>query len=320
MEGVQETQQNLTAADAVAQFDTRLLPQAPAEQQQQAPPPPQQQQQQEAPPAAPQQQEAPPAQQQQQQPSAPAVTEEARAICSLAKDLLSKTPDIPGYSILMAGLEAGNSATATALLRDLVARPTKTVRTEDPAMVTGVAASRGPVPPAGFAPGRALQPVQQQQAQPQQQRLQPLGPTMPQGVVVLASANRPRQTEVDRLRSKAPMIFSEWNPHSRNNVGRQEGRVNRIVSEGMYFAQSEGATTGFVASASDVSKAIRQVPQGKVAFVYQSLVDGELPTDVTELTWRNIDAFAAETLEGAREYEIQVIGRARNEAGKRIRE
>jgi hypothetical protein len=318
MEGVQETQQNLTAADAVAQFDTRLLPQAPAEQQQQQQAPPQQQQ--EAPPVVPQQQEAPSAQQQQQQqPSAPAVTEEARAICSLAKDLLSKTPDIPGYSILMAGLEAGNSATATALLRDLVARPTKTVRTEDPTV--GVAASRGPVPPAGFAPGRALQPVQQQQqAQPQQQRLQPLGPTMPQGVVVLASANRPRQTEVDRLRSKAPMIFSEWNPHSRNNIGLQEGRVNRIVSEGMYFAQSEGATTGYVASASDVSKAIKQVPQGKVAFVYQSLVDGDMPTDVTELTWRNIDAFAAETPEGAREYEIQVIGRARNDAGKRISE
>lgn len=275
----------------------------------------QQQQQQQAPPAA--------AADSQQAKAVPGVSAEARAICDLAAELLKGSPGTPGYSILMKSLESGDATVASALVRDLVARPTKSARAPESeaaptANVVSASTGRGSHPPAGFASGRTLQPAQQQAPQ-QQQQLQPFGAAT--GMVVVASANRPRATEVEKARKRAPLIFADWNPYSRNNVELQSMRVEQIVREGMEFARSQGATVGIVASTKDVSKVKEQIPAGKTGFVYQSLVDGSLPTDVTELVWQNIDAFAAEVPEGAREYQISVMGRARiNEAGKRERE
>ena len=158
-------------------------------------PTPDQQQAQQAPAADAQ------AQQQQQQPAKTApptgASAEVRAMCDVAMELLKGAPGTPGYSILMKSLEGGDASVASALVRDFVARQPKAARGAEsdaaPSASATIAASRAP-PPAGFASGRQQQvapPQQQQQQQPSGQ-LQPFGAATT-GMVVVASANRPRQ-------------------------------------------------------------------------------------------------------------------------------
>lgn len=256
-------------------------------------------------------------------------------ICDTAKALLEQHKDsTPAFNALMALLDAKDVMTASRIIQDLASRPAKMARSsqEQPAQAqpqeVGVAASatrRPAMQPQqqqtpvqlGYSSGRGPAPIPSSADQSQE------------GFLVVASDMNPRADVVQKIRASAGSVFLQQPTHFKNahfnqyadeNWERQRRRIAHGVGEGLAFARSSGATSGFVASARDPN--ITRCAKAGTSFIIPCLTDdtGRLPNDMFECVAKTIEFVARTTPAGASAWEVRAsVTESINDQGKRSR-